>query len=430
MRLRGFYLFILVLLLSCGRQEKVELRKFPFPYRAALSISSDCDYTETVDEFLEIMRYLNTYDTTSIGPGLGLEVGYSFWFYDPQKLHRFTVFSDTTTELSPWAPLLEEGIRSGYLDILHTYGEFSFGGFRREFARWAVDFMERESLRLYVWINHGSSKDSQNVGPLSCQMGDNPNSEAYHTDMFPKLGILFVGKYDVVHTVGQDAPLNLKDRMRQLGEAFLYLKRRREWMLFNFLRNHLLEPITLDDGRMVFSIKRFISKSGSVERPDAQSLSIQICPDVLDELISKGGFMVVYTHLGLNLGPPRYFGEGTRRALEELAQRFHRGEILVTTTKRLLFYNLLYRYLDWDYRFKGDTLTIVIEGVDDPVQGRWIPKEEELQGITFYVEDPKKTKVFLRENRLTNLLMNPPDESGRPSVSIPWKPLKFPESWR
>ena len=34
----------------------VSLRKFPYPYRAAMSISSDIDRTETLEEFLEIRK--------------------------------------------------------------------------------------------------------------------------------------------------------------------------------------------------------------------------------------------------------------------------------------------------------------------------------------------------------------------------------------
>ena len=50
----------------------VSLRKFPFPFKAAMTICSDIDETRSSDEFLEIQRFLNTRSMTSMGNGIGL----------------------------------------------------------------------------------------------------------------------------------------------------------------------------------------------------------------------------------------------------------------------------------------------------------------------------------------------------------------------
>ena len=63
----------------------VSLRKFPFPFQAAMTICSDIDETRSSDEFLEIQRFLNTRSTTSMGNGIGLEIGNSFFFYNHKK---------------------------------------------------------------------------------------------------------------------------------------------------------------------------------------------------------------------------------------------------------------------------------------------------------------------------------------------------------
>lgn len=57
-----------------------QLRKFPYPYDAMLAISSDIDNT-TVEKFEKYHRFLNTLEQTSYGPGLGLDIGDSAWFY-------------------------------------------------------------------------------------------------------------------------------------------------------------------------------------------------------------------------------------------------------------------------------------------------------------------------------------------------------------
>ena len=51
------------------------LRALPYPYRAMLAIASDLDETPDLGVYLESMRYLNTRGDTSMGPGVGLEVG-------------------------------------------------------------------------------------------------------------------------------------------------------------------------------------------------------------------------------------------------------------------------------------------------------------------------------------------------------------------
>ena len=66
------------------------LRKYPYPFRSALTICNDIDLT-TPEEFLEIHRFLNTKQVTPMGVGVGLEIGDSFWMYTaaPQLFRLF-----------------------------------------------------------------------------------------------------------------------------------------------------------------------------------------------------------------------------------------------------------------------------------------------------------------------------------------------------
>ena len=65
------------------------VRHLPYPYRAALTICSDIDDTQNTADFLEIQRFLNTKQQTSMGEGLGLEIGNSFYFYDDDGYFSF-----------------------------------------------------------------------------------------------------------------------------------------------------------------------------------------------------------------------------------------------------------------------------------------------------------------------------------------------------
>ncbi|NLX13830.1 MAG: hypothetical protein GXY44_09295 [Phycisphaerales bacterium] len=60
-------------------ESSVQLRRFPYPYQAMLAICSDLDETPDRQTYWEIMRFLNTTETTSMGPGVGLEVGNSIY---------------------------------------------------------------------------------------------------------------------------------------------------------------------------------------------------------------------------------------------------------------------------------------------------------------------------------------------------------------
>src|SRR5262245_43007780 len=62
------------------RPVAVEVARYPYPYRAMIAICSDLDETPNWTVYREIMRFLNTTESTSMGRGVGLEVGNSIYF--------------------------------------------------------------------------------------------------------------------------------------------------------------------------------------------------------------------------------------------------------------------------------------------------------------------------------------------------------------
>ena len=54
----------------------VDIRKFPYPYKCAFSISSDIDNASSLEFFVQFMDFLNSERQTIYGSGLGLEVGF------------------------------------------------------------------------------------------------------------------------------------------------------------------------------------------------------------------------------------------------------------------------------------------------------------------------------------------------------------------
>src|SRR5207253_3793143 len=73
-------------------------RWYPFPYQAALAICSDLDETADAETYFELMRFLNTTEDTSMGPGVGLEVGNSIYFDMPPGHFSYWNTSDENRE--------------------------------------------------------------------------------------------------------------------------------------------------------------------------------------------------------------------------------------------------------------------------------------------------------------------------------------------
>ena len=119
------------------------LREFPYPYRCALAISSDIDNASSHESFIAIMDYLNSTSDTSFGPGLGLEIGNSFWFFNSTDNYQLSYFKGLTSQLSSFAPVIRELWESGHIDTIHSWGNFDKGGFSRSFAEMGL----KEDLR-------------------------------------------------------------------------------------------------------------------------------------------------------------------------------------------------------------------------------------------------------------------------------------------
>lgn len=414
-----------------GPHPSVTMREFPYPYIAALALGCDPDDLRTREEFLQLMRFLDTTDATSMGRGLGLEASCGFYFYDGCGECDFTLFTGTSSEPSANAELIEDLIRSGHVDSIHGYGDFSEGGFERHHAVQALGHLAARGLRVEVWANHGGAANTQQIGRLPRQRGDDPGATEYHTDLLVSHGVRFVEKYDIVHTVGQDARSRpIVDRLKQAREIMAYGLRGTDWKARAILSNRLLEPYVLGDGQTVYSFKRFVGARAGLERAGARELAKQISESVLSELEAKCGYLIVYTHPWRDTTPGGVLPAGTQDALRVLAREHEAGRIYVTTARKLLVYNLVRRGLAWHARTAGKGLEIEVTGLGDAVSGPRTPTLAELQGVTFYTPCPESTRIYIGDRETGNLTTNPPDDTGRPSVSVPVTRQTFPATHR
>lgn len=413
------------------KKRKVELRKFPYPYRAALTILSDFHDGLDAQSFLSMYRFLNTEDDTSLGKGIGLEVAASFWFYSPTS--RFTYFDGYTGKPSKYADLIRRLIHAGYIDSLHTYGDFTEKRFTRKFAVDAVKELKQIGSKILVWVNHGDQNNTQSVNAaISHHRGAKVDAEEYHLDLLLDSGIRFLWNTHLTDIIGQDRKIKLQE-LPQLGRkhSFKFLGKIIK-ILSRVVRIHdinqsniLLRPFRLDDGQIAYAFKRFNNHPGNLwNGVRADDLPRQISSEVLKKLEEVEGYLIVYNHL--EEGFPWH--TEVVGALHNLANAYRKGKIFVTTTSRLLMYNLIHNHLRYSSENRNGVWILRINpAIQDKVFRSYDIKLEDLQGITFYTPDSQNAHVYLGDKEIQNIARNPRDFKGRESVSIPFIPLRFPD---
>ena len=407
---------------------KLALRKFPYPYKAAMAICSDIDGTTSVEEFLEIEKFLNTKEITSMGKGIGLEIGNSFMMYAPPTC-AFSYYSAEPEN----AQIIKKFIKIGYIDFMHSYGQKA--DFTRKDAMEAIKELTENGCKVDVWVDHATTVD--NLGDdRTFGLGDHQDSSAYHADITLAYGIKFVWLGRITMVIGQSVPITLKTfssiyDSRHPVHSFINMKKEFAKnvlavfgnMKYAMHKSYDLMRITkLDDGQKVYEFLRFDNHWKGVGRgATSKHLAYVISKRTLTRLKEVGGYMIVYTHLGLNSDCSQVIAKETQIALRDLAREYETGNIYITTTSKLLNYYLNHKYINWSYETKGDKVIIKISSVEDPVFGSFVPTVEDLQGITFYVPDNDGARIYISDKEIANIQRNPPDYSERESITIQGK---------
>lgn len=431
-------------------KNQVNLRKFPYPYQAMFAVCSDIDRC-TKDNFISLHDFLNTDSSdTKFGKGLGLDISDSFWMFNenPYEKDQIAYFDDTVAYKNAHKKLILEYYNKGVLDVLHTYGDFSFHPvFTRKLAEKTFAEFEKEGIRVKVWVNHGTVHNMQN---LTSGCGDSKSYKdgsgkewgfpEYHSDLLRKNGIIFAWIDELTHVIGQDRPCSLKEfflsnkdlpksrRAVHLAAALAarpfvknsLVKRKIKALMGKTFAaglsdNNLLTPVQLKDGQWIYSFKRY----GNHELASSDDIACLLHEGVFQELIKKQGFMIYYTHMGKILNEKKAIIK-MKETFGMLKNKMDEEKILVCRTSDLLVYNLISTRLLWNY----DNGTITITGVKDELGGGFKPEKRDYSGLTFYTKDPLNTKIVMKtkkgDNEIKNVQINPADSSGVPSISIPW----------
>jgi len=415
--------------------QRVALRDFPYPYRAMVALVNDCDNT-TLRAFERYHRFLNTREQTIYGTGLGLDISDSFFMYTTAADYKrvMTYFLGTDPYTLKDARVIERYIRCGWIDTLHTYGDFStthqtIAGiyangavennasnegdaagenaisvgapslFSRELASGAYASLSPDGIFPTIWTDHGNEGNIQNFGSYGpgasseYKRGDAPSSKNYyHTDITLTGGVKYV--WDAKYS----------DRF---GAGFPFVAK------------------TLRDGQKLWSFNRYTGADRDGASPEwyPDKLRFLLTEARLSALVEKRQYGLFAQHLG-------YYGEEYKLDAEDVAAlrllaefQHERNEILVAGTVRLFEYATARAFVGYATAVTEDSyLNIDITAVEDPLFPDITPSLDRLRGLTFYCDDSDHARISIRGAQIgeEDIVRNPADETGRPSISIRW----------
>ncbi|MEJ6121133.1 hypothetical protein MT390_04490 [Vibrio sp. 2-Bac 85] len=398
----------------------VSLRKYPYPYSAMLAICSDLDETPNKEIYFETARYLNTTEETSLGKGVGLEVGNTIYFDMPE--HNFSYINTDDDGRQKIHQLIE----SGHIDCLHSFGDFVKDRVLIE-KHWNA--IQAGKKKIQVWVDHAQAPTNLDNGIMQGQ-GAEVGKPAYHSDLTVQSGMLvFIWKGRVTSIVAQNAKrsyqalfnkkqikASLKTIALEFAKGWFARLGNKKYAMHK--ENKVLRKSKLVDGTTINEFMRCNPSWGGVSCFDqARGVHHVITKKVLDTLVKKRGCSILYSHLGKVHSVAEPFTNETRQAFELLSSYQKSKQILTSTTRRLLGYCRTVDELDFSVKVVGDETHIYLS---TEYSG------EDLHGLTWYVDKPEKVKLYINELLFEGIVINPSDDSDCSSISIPWAILQFP----
>ena len=406
------------------------LRPYPYPYRAILALSSDLDDTPNASHYFELIRFFNTQEQTIFGKGVGLEFAQSIFFSDSPDI--FSYWNADEKARTSILALIE----SGHIDTLHSYG--SAIRLRADVQR-SISQLQRVTSSLPVWVDHAIAPT--NFGRYQMRgFGDIRDSPSYHADLSIAYGIDYCWMGQITSVIGQnvsitpralfhDGPSSIGSLVRSAKEickVTIPLAWSERYALHR--ANRILSPVKLRDGSPIFEFLRCNpSPRGIVHGDSADCLAENISINNVNALVKRQGIMILYTHLGRRfpvVDTPEYCA--LRDALEFARDLNLRGSLLVMSTSRTLDYLAVVDGISIELvrNASEDQIVLQFNRSNRSLARAWLRRAGE--GITIYCDSVRPCVVVLPNGSSIRPKRNPPDETGKCSVTIPLKPLAQP----
>ena len=305
-----------------------------------LAICSDLDETPDAATYFELTRFLNTTENTTMGPGVGLEVGNTIYFDMAPGNFSYWNASEADREM------IRTLIRSGHIDCLHSYGDLATV---RAHAGRALDELVKHDCRIRVWVDHAVAPTNFGADIMHGH-GDEKSHPAYHADLTMSYGIRHVWRGRVTSVIGQDRRFSLRSigsvrhplasigtLAKEAAKQVLALRGHAKYI--PQAGNPLVVEASLRDGQPVRELIRCNPSWGGVSCHDrGDEIHKVLTRRFLDRLVERQSPCILYTHLGkLERGATcHHFQPEVINSFRLLAGYHHTGKLRVTTTARLL----------------------------------------------------------------------------------------------
>ena len=447
----------------------VVVRPYPYPFVAAFALSNDVDGMNRA-AFEDWHGFVSGAGETSYGPGLGLEVGDSFWVWAGDRKDELAIYRQFPDDFdrveSPDVPRIVELARAGWLDTLHSFGNWRAPvGVDRETlgaraqAEYALETLDRLGVKPKVFVNHSMSPS--NVGAIwgTYQKGDDPKHPMYSVDLMRAAGLRYFWPDACVNMekfgdhLHYDSDGDLHDAIAGYPWSS-WLRRAGKVMdddppdfprgagdlrrLLVGMFNETILPVAAKDGRPILAFKRYRSPY----LPTSSTFPIQVTSRKLDLLERQGGAVVVYQHFGITSlrgraksnapgakarSAPPVLDEHEAACWRDIAERRNAGRLFVATTARLL-----------DWLWFRDRLVIDVE----VRPGRWIARlgtlkcsvlgerpveTADLNGLSLLIPANAPEVVVTRGAGAALPMRRIADDAhpGRHALVLPWAPLEW-----
>ena len=406
-----------ILTVNSERNDKVSLRQYPYPYQAMLAIASDLDDTPDTDTYFDISRFLNTFEETAIGPGVGLEIGNTVYFDMPKGHVLYWKSSEADRKR------FRELIKSGHIDCFHSFGDLA--STRKQIVQ-SLKELESHGCALRVWIDHATAPSNFGADIMRGS-GDVVSAPAYHADLTIAHGVKYVWMGRVTSVVGQNVPKSYRGifnlhqpiaSLRSLGKEIVksILSRDKKSRYLMHRSNEVLQKTTLRSGHPVMEFIRCDPHPEGISVGDRGDRFFEsVSESVLNRLVKNQGISIIYTHLGKAGKCKSIFPPETVAAFNGISARFRNGEILVATTARVLDYVRSLESIQWEWNVDQGFLNIDVTAPDDVPNGLSFDYQSELP-------------VRLRVNGLVHddIILSERNSDRLSTVSLPWSTLTYP----
>ncbi len=402
------------------------VRPWPYPFKAGLTISNDSEYM-SFDFFEKLMEFLNSKNCTIFGKGLDLEISSSFFHYsdNPSSLSVFKGIS-TKSPKSKEINRINEYIQNGWLDTIHSFGEFdNVGGFNRDHAVRCLNHIKNINSSIPIYSNHGGIENIQNVGSdYKYHKGDEIGHQAYHTDLWNNFGIKFVWTDSMINENYYPENKNFRKTVREFknkifkGTCAKY---------FSNYDNKIIKSIKLNDGLIVLGFRRFRS-TGKIA-PNISSLGYQLSKIPWLDFYNKNNGIIIYQHLGILYRLNSNFIAATPDLIKAqphvflkpfyfLKSQADKGDLWIAGCAKFLSYLRARDNLKVTNEINGKVTLEFDNYISE--------NKDNLSGLTIYI-DPQNFKGLNYDNRDIPVYYNGPDETGKYSVTI--KHSKLTDIW-